>query len=207
MKVLGIVLLVLAALALLPLGVRARYDRDGVFLQARLWLFRVRLLPAKAKGEKKAKRRKARAKPKPPKPEAEERPPDKKGGALDPVRAALPLIRPALSGLRRRLTIRDLELHVTWSAADPADAAIGYGRAQAALGALQAVVEEGFRVRRSRLGCSVDFEQTSPTVYADATLTIRLGQVVTLVLPLLIRFLANFSRIRRERTKNNRKEA
>lgn len=205
MKVLGIVLLVLAALALLPLGVRARYDEGGPVVYAKLWLIRLRLFPKKDKKKKKKREKKPKKEEAPP----EEKEPEKKkkGGTLDMVRSALPLIRPALSGLKRRLTIRELELHVTWSADDPADAAIGYGQAQAALGALWAVVDQNFKVKKSRLGCSVDFEQTSPSVYADATLTIRLGQVVTLVLPLLVKFLSNNSRIKREKAEKNRKEA
>ena len=109
-------------------------------------------------------------------------------------------------GLKRRLTFQDLELQVTWAASDPADAAVGYGMANAALGGLWAVIDQNFKVKKSRLGCSVDFDQTSPSVYADGTLTIRVGQIVTLVVPLLIRFLRNYSRVKRE-AKNNRKEA
>ncbi len=196
MKVLGIILLVLLALSLLPLGVRVRYDKDALSVFARLWFIPIQVLPAKAKKDKGKKKEK---KPKKPKKEPEEEaPPAKKGGKLDAVRAALPLVKPALLGVKKRLTIRELELFVTWAAADPADAAVGYGYAQAALGTLWAVVDQNFKVKKSRLGCSVDFDASDPTVYADATLTMRLGQIVTLVIPLLIRFLSNASRIKRE---------
>lgn len=202
MKVLGIILLVLAALALLPLGVRTRYDENGFFAFVKVWFLRLQVFPAKDKDKKKEKKQKKPKKEKPP--VAEEHP---KGGTLDAVRAALPLVKPALQGVKKRLTIRNLDLHVTWAADDPADAAVGYGRAQAALGALWALVDQNFKVKKSSLGCSVDFDQTSPTVYADATLTLRLGQLVTLALPLLIRFLSNTSRIKRKKAEKTRKEA
>lgn len=198
MKVVGIILLVLLALSLLPLGVRVRYDKDALSVFAKLWFIPIQVLPAKAKGDKAKKKEK---KPEKPKEETqEEAPPAKKGGKLDAVRAVLPLVKPALVGVKKRLTIRELELFVTWAADDPADAAVGYGYAQAALGTLWAVVDQSFKVKKSRLGCSVDFDADSPTVYADATLTMRLGQIVTLVIPLAVRFLSNSARIKRART-------
>lgn len=202
MKVLGIILLVLAVLALLPVGVRARYDQDGPLVLAKVWPIRFQVFPRKKRKAKKEKKQKEPKKEKPP--EAEAHP---KGGTLDAVRAALPLVKPALQGLKRRLTIQDLELHVTWAAADPADAAVGYGQAQAALGALWAVVDQSFKVKKSSLGCSVDFDQAAPSVYADATLTLRLGQIVTLAVPLLFKFLSNATKIKRKKAEKIRKEA
>ncbi len=197
MKVLGIILLVLLALSLLPLGVRVRYDKDALSVFAKLWFIPIRVLPAKAKKDKAKKEKK----PKKPKEETqEEAPPEKKGGKLDAVWAVLPLVKPALLGVKKRLTIRELELFVTWAADDPADAAVGYGYAQAALGTLWAVVDQSFKVKKSCLGCSVDFDASVPTVYADATLTMRLGQIFTLVIPLVVRFLSNSARIKRART-------
>lgn len=189
MKALGMVLLVLVLLALLPLGVRVRYDQDGFFAFVKVWFVRLRVFPAKDKKKEKKPKKPKKEKP----PVAEEHP---KGGALDAARAALPLVKPALVGIKKRLTIRELELHVTWAADDPADAAVSYGYAQAALGTLWAVVDENFKVKKSRLGCGVDFDQSSPSVYADATLTMRLGQIVTLGVPLLVRFLKNSARIK-----------
>lgn len=205
MKVLGIILLVLLAISLLPLGVRIRYDKDALSVFARLWFIPIRVLPAKAKKGKEKPPKKPK-KPKKEKAPEETAPEPKKGGKLDAVRAVLPLIKPALVGVKKRLTVRELELFVTWAASDPADAAVGYGYAQAALGTLWAVVDQNFKVKKSRLGCAVDFDASSPTVYADATLTMRLGQIFTLVIPLLIRFLSNSSRVKRETAEKTKKE-
>lgn len=205
MKVLGIIVLVLALLWLLPLGGRIRYDHSGLCAWLKVWFVPIQLLPAKKKPRKADKEEKKPKKAAGKQPEPE--PTDKKGGPLDTVQAALPLLRPALQGVKKRLTIRRLDLRVTWAAADPADAAVGYGRAQAALGALWALVDQNFKVKKSSLGCQVDFDQTSPRVYADAVLTLRLGQLLTLALPLLVRFVSNSSRLKRERAEKIRKEA
>lgn len=218
MKIFLIVLLVLFLLSRLPIGVRLRYDAAGTLAWLKVWFVPIRLYPKKPKkapeGEENADKKDKKEKKKKPKrgkkketeapPEAEEHP---KGGSLDLLRAALPLAKDALVGVKRRLTIKDLELHVTWAAADPADAAVGYGYAQAALGTLWGIVRQNFKVKRSRLGCSVDFDAASPTVYADAALSVRIGQIFTLVLPLLVRFLKNNARVKREKAEKNRKEA
>ncbi len=214
MKVLLIVLAVLLLLLLLPFGAVARYDEGGVTAWVKVLFFRFQVFPAKkekkAKQEKKKKKEPEKEKPKEdataPKEEAakEEK---KKGGTLELVRAALPLVKPALVGLKKRLTIDDLELQVTWSAQNPADAAQGYGYATAALGTLWAIIDEHFKVKRSRLSCDVDFDQPQPTFYASAALSINLWKTLTLVHPLLIRFYRNYTRLKAAGDKKTKKEA
>lgn len=205
MTVLLVLLAVLILLALLPLGVEVLYKGDGLFVRAKAGPIWLKLYPSAPDKEKKKKKKPKKE----PEPEPEEAAPDeaepaKKGGKLELVKAALPLLRPALAGVKRRLTIRDLELLVTWAAANPADTAVGYGYANSALGILWAVVDENFKVKRSRLGCQVDFNITSPTVYAKAVLTMNLWQVLTLALPLLIRFYKNY---KAQQAKITKKEA
>ena len=236
MKVLLIVLLVLLALLLLPFGAVARYDQEGFRVWVKVLPFRFLVFPRKKKPKKKAKAEETppeaaedvpseEEKPpegsgdapseegKPPEgseekpPEKAEEKPKKKGGALDLVRSALPLIKPALAGVKKRLTIDDLELFVTWRADDPADAAIGYGRANAALGALWAVLDSSFKVKKSRLGCAVDFGDGKSEVYLNAAASLNLWKTLTLVVPLLVKFLRNYTRLKRVRDDNMKKEA
>ncbi len=207
MKVLLIVLLVLLILLLLPFGGAARYDQDGFAAWVKVLCFRFKVFP-REKGKKKAKKKEKA----PPQEDAgsqdeAEAEKQKKGGALDLVRAALPLVGPALAGVKKRLTIDELELFVTWRSDDPADAAIGYGRASAALGALWALVDENFKVKKSRLGCRADFGGGKSEVYASAALSLNLWKTLTLGVPLLVRFLRNYTRLKRARDDKTKKEA
>lgn len=207
MKVLLIVLLVLLILLLLPFGGAGRYDQDGFAAWVKVLCFRFKVFP-REKGKKKAKKKEKA----PPQEDAgsqdeAEAEKQKKGGALDLVRAALPLVGPALAGVKKRLTIDDLELFVTWRSDDPADAAIGYGRASAALGALWALVDENFKVKKSRLGCRADFGGGKSEVYASAALSLNLWKTLTLGVPLLVRFLRNYTRLKRARDDKTKKEA
>lgn len=193
MKIVLIVLLVLLVLLLLPFGALVRYDQDGFAAFIKVLFLRFRIYPAPEKKEKKQEEPPGGQPPQPAK-EAKDKP--KKGGNLDLIRAALPLVKPALVGLKRRLTINKLDLHVTWAGDDPADVAMGYGCANAALGTLWAVMDQNFKIKKHDLGVDVDFDTTGPTVYLEVLLTLNLWKALTLVLPLLVRFLRNYSRLR-----------
>ncbi len=202
-----IVLAVLLLLSLLPLGVRALYQEGGFFLDLKVGPFLLRVFPLdKKKKEKKAAEPK-KAKKKADKPGEEKPAKPKKGGALALVKAYLPLVRPTLSKIRRRLTINDLALQVTWAASDPASAALGFGYASAALEILWNVISSNFKVRKHQLGCDVDFNAHEPTVYLDATLTMTLGRMITLVIPLLIRILVIYMRVTKKTPESTKKEA
>lgn len=177
-----IVLLVLLLIALLPLGGRVRYDEDGLFAALQVGPVSIPLFPPKEDKPPKEK------KPKKDKPKQADSHP-KRGGPLALVKGCLPLIKPTLEGIRRRLTIDRLELHVVWAAPDPADAAMGYGAANAALGMIWPVLWQSFRIRKHDVGIDVDFDANQPTLYAEALLTMTVFQVLTLALPLLFKFL------------------
>lgn len=201
-----IVLAVLLLLSLLPLGMKVLYQAGGFFLDLKIGPFFLRMFPLdKRKKEKKEKKPK-KVKKKEDKPPQEEPSPAKKGGTLALIKAYLPLVRPTLSKIRRRLTIDDLELQVTWAASDPASAALGFGYASAALEILWNVISSNFKVKRNRLGCDVDFQTTEPTVYLNATLSMTLGRMVTLVIPLLLRILAIYIRVKKT-PESTKKEA
>lgn len=201
MTVALIVLAVLLVLLLLPFGAIVRYDQEGLLVFVKVWFLRFRAFPAP---KKKKDKQEAQEEKKPDSsldqspPKEKEEKSSKKGGSLELVRAALPLVRSALVGLKRRLTIRQLELHVVWAGSDPADVAVGYGYANAALGTLWAVLSENFKIKKRSLGASVSFEEAAPTVYLNATVTLNLWKLLTLVLPLLVRFLRNYYRLKRE---------
>ncbi len=168
-----IVALVLLVLLLLPVGGRVRYDEDGLFAALKLGPVVIQLFPPKKKQENKAEKKTKKDKPQ----QADDHP--KKGGALALVKACLPLVKPALDGVRKRLTIKHLTLHVIWAAPDPADAALGI---------LWPVFYQNFKIRDYALGVDVDFDAAQPSLYAKADLTMTVLRVLTLALPLLFRF-------------------
>ena len=143
---LGIVLL----LAVLPVGVRIRYNSEGILVKVIAGPVKITVFPLpgkKKKGEKKKepekKAKQAAAEeenlpkpPQPPKAKKEKKPKAEKGGSLMDF---LPLVKVAvdfLGDFRRKLRLDNLYLRLIMAGNDPCDLAVNYGRAWAAAGNL-----------------------------------------------------------------------
>ena len=178
LHILAVVLLVLLLIGQVSVGSRARFNAGGFFLWVRLGKFRIKILPMKPKKEE------APSKPKPPqkkRPKKEKPPtplPEKAGGALEYARALLPVALKAAGGMLRGVRVDVLELELTAGSPDPADAAMLYGQANAALGALWHPLTRAFRVKDGAARVKLDFNAPGMTVYGTAELSIKIGTVV-----------------------------
>lgn len=178
LHILAVVILVLLLIGQIRVGCRAEFNSEGFFLWARLGKIRIKILPMRPKEEKPQKP------PKPPKPKKEkkEKPPatlpEKVGGALEYARALLPVALEAAEGLWRGFAIDTLELELTAGSSDPADAAMLYGSANAALGALWIPLTRAFHVKDGTARVKLDFDAPGMTVYALASFSLKLGRMV-----------------------------
>ena len=188
-------LVILAALVLIgciPVGVDARYNADGVFLAAKLGPFRLQLLPQKPK--KKPKKREQQQK-QPEKAPASSEPQGKKSnpllsGGVDGMLQLLDLAFDTLGDLRRKLRVNELTLHVLIGGAeDPAKAAMGYGRAWAAIGAITPSLERLFVIKKRDIRPALDYTISNTQVDAHLVTTITIGRSLALALRAGIRFL------------------
>ena len=188
-------LVILAALVLIgciPVGVDARYNADGVFLAAKLGPFRLQLLPQKPK--EKPKKRKQQQK-QPEKAPASSEPQGKKSnpllsGGVDGMLQLLDLAFDTLGDLRRKLRVNELTLHVLIGGADdPAKAAMGYGRAWAAIGAITPSLERLFVIKKRDIRPALDYTISNTQVDAHLVTTITIGRSLALAVHAGIRFL------------------
>jgi hypothetical protein len=176
--ILAVILLVLLLLGQVRVGGRAEFNAEGFFLWLRLGRFRIKILPMKPRAERPAKPRKAK-KPKQPEPEKPPVPlPEKLGGALEYAKALLPVALEAAGGMWRGLRVDVLELELTAGGSDPADAAMLYGYANAALGGLWFPLTTAFRVKDGAARVKLDFDAPGMTVYGTAELSIKIGTAV-----------------------------
>lgn len=225
--VLAIVALVLFLVGQIRVGVRAEYNAQGFLAWLRLGPLNIKVFPLAKKEKKKPKKKKekppkpagekpkkpAEARPekpageKPGKP-AEEKPQksalEKAGGALDYAMALLPIALDAAAQFGRKLQIDVLRLELTAGAEDPADAAIRYGQAVAALGAFWTPLTHAFRVKDGEARALVDFGSSSMTLYGAAALSLKIGQIVWLGLWAGWRALWAFLGVRREHRREKR---
>ena len=130
------------------------------------------------------------------------------GGTLEYARELLPILLEAAGQCRRKLRVDRLELLLTAAASDPADAALLYGQANAALGAFWYPLTEAFRVKDGTARVNLDFERQTPALYANAALSFRLGQLVWLGIYFGLRALRAFLAVRKQqKTKRQQRKA
>jgi len=178
--ILAAVVLVLFLIGQVRVGGRAEFNAEGFFLWVRLGKLRIKILPMKPKKdtEKKPKKPKKKKEPKRPKEKPPTPLPEKVGGALEYAKELLPVGLEAAGGMLRGLRVDTLELELTAGSPDPADAAMVYGQATAALGALWYPLTRAFRVKDGRARVDIDFDAPGMTVYGAAALSIKIGTVV-----------------------------
>ena len=205
---LGIVLL----LAVLPIGVRVRYNSEGLLVKLIAGPVKITLLPRppKKKKEKKKKEKKAAQAsaaqeenlpkpPQPPKQPKEKKPKAEKGGSLLDF---LPLVKTALDFLgdfRRKLRLDNLYLRLILAGDDPCDLAVNYGRAWAAVGNLIPQLEKWFVIKKRDIEVECDFETSETLVIAHLDLTITVGRLLAAVLKFAVRALIEYLKFRKKR--------
>ena len=197
-------LIVLFLIGQIRVGCKAAYDHAGIQVWVRLGKFYLRVFPLKKKGEEKPKKEKKPKKPK----KKKEKPPtttkEKIGGALGYVQSLLPVLLDAVKYFSRKLQIDKLHMTLIAGSPDPADAAMVYGNASAALGALWYPLVNAFDVKDGYAKVDLDFEAQQMTLCATAALSIKIGQIIWFAVYFGIRALVAFLR-ERKRQKNDKK--
>lgn len=188
LPILAAAVLVLLLIGQIRVGGQAEFNAGGFFLWVRAGRLRINILPVKPKKRKAKKEKPKKGKPKKPKEKkgsgkpGEKKPPkpipEKLGGALEYARELLPAALEAAGGILRGLRVDTLHLELTAGSADPADAAMLYGQANAALGALWYPLTTAFRVKDGSARVKLDFDAPGMTVYGMAGLSIKIGTVI-----------------------------
>ena len=217
---------ILFLLAILPLGVRVRYNADGPLVKLIIGPVRLQLVPGKKKAPKKKKEKpvpetaekgKPEKKEKKAKAPKEEAPKPKQVGAAEPPKPAetpekkeqggsildfLPLVKTLfdfLGDFRRKLRIKNLYLKLIMAGGDPYNLAMNYGKAWAALGNLMPNLERFLVIKKRDIEIECDFAASSTTVYACLELTITLGRLIALAVGYGFRAVLEFLKIQKKR--------
>ena len=199
---------ILLALAVLPLGVRIRYNDAGFVLKVIAGPLKITVIPGRKKPKKqKVKQKKQKAvqtaesagseerPPQPPKAQPEQK---ERGGSLTRF---LPLVKLGLKFLgdfRRKLRLDNLYLRLILAGDDPCDLAVNYGRIWAAVGNLMPQLERLFVIKKRDIQVECDFTATELCVVAQLDITITLGWLLVLALYYGIRILFEFLSIKRK---------
>lgn len=189
---------VLVLLALLPLGVDARYDASGPRVRILAGPVKLTVYPTKGKKkEKPKKKKKAKAEPAP---QAQPKAQTKSTGGS--WKDFIPLVKTALAFLgdfRRKIRLDHLECNLVLGGTDPAKLAMSYGKAWVAVGNLLAVMEGCFTIRKRDVEVQCDFTSPETRVTFRAQITITLGRLLVLVVRYGLRVLKAYLTLRKSR--------
>ena len=196
---------ILVLLACLPLGAGLRYDEQGFAAVLLLGHVRIRLYPVPQWLDRLLHRPK---KEKPPKEPQNTAPPPSQEAPAEPQKIGgdwkrfLPLVRTGLDflgDLRRKLRVNNLTLHITLAGDDPADLAVSYGRAWAALGTLMPQLSRAFVIKKRDIQVACDFAQDKTRVVFAMDLTITLGRLLSLAVGYGIRIVKRFLNMKKNK--------
>ena len=192
----AVVLAILFLVGQVRVGVRGEYTAHGITAWIRLGPVHLKVWPRKAAKQKPAREKKEQK----PKKESGKETQVPAGGALEYVRELLPLALEAAGQFRQKLQVDHLELVLRAGAHDPADAAMVYGYANAALGGLWLPLTEAFHVKDGRARVELDFESEHTTLYALGAMSIKVGQALWLGLYFGLKGLSKLAAVKGRRS-------
>jgi len=177
----GAVLLVLLLLSQVRLWALAGYTSSGALLRVGLGPFGLTLFRASLpKSDRKVRRAARKAGRRERKKSAKEVQIKERGAALELFWEIFDQFLEVGSRFKRKLRIDFIQLHITWGAKDPADAAIGYGSAQGVLHIILPLLEVNFKVKETAATVDIDYTLEKPTVYVKVACSLTVMQAITL---------------------------
>ena len=195
-------------LAVLPLGVRVRYNSAGLILRVIAGPLKITVFPRKKKPKKqKVKQKKPKeeqnAEPsasedKPPQPPEAQPEQKEKGGSIARFLPFIKLGLKFLGDFRRKLRLDNLYVRLMLAGDGPCDLAVNYGRIWAAVGNLMPQLERLFVIKKRDIQVECDFTASETCVVAHLDITITLGRLLALALVYGVRVLIEFLSMKRK---------
>lgn len=171
---------ILVLLALLPLGVDARYDASGPLVKVLAGPVKLTVYPAKKKKKKEKAQKQKEPEPATPIQDTSKLESKANGGSWKDF---LPLVKTALAFLgdfRRKIRLDKLECDLVLGGTDPAKLAIDYGWTWAAVGNLLTAMERVFTIGKRDVQVQCDFTCPQTRVTFRARITISVGRLLGL---------------------------
>lgn len=179
---------IIGLLLLLPIWLYVEYAGDEPRVHVGYGPIRVQLLPKRRKKKNRKKQKKQEA--------VEPTPPPKEKRTVQSVYASakqyLPLVKTVLGMIPstlRAVVIDELRVYVKLNDDDPADLALHYGQAWAAIGWLVAAISNLFQLKRQDVRPVVDSQCEGFTLEASVKVHLTLWKICGLGLKFLKRYL------------------
>lgn len=216
--ILGVLVGIIVLILLIPVGVDAGWEQEQLHVSAKVMGILLQLYPKpppdpnKPPKEKKPKKEKKKKKPEKPEGEAEE--PKKKRKLNFNKDELLELLQAALKGLGkfgRKIKVDRFVFRFLAAGEDPYNTAMLYGYVNAALSSLAPLCRRRFAVNDCDVQTAVDFAADKMVLDFGLAMTIRIGQVLGVVLGIGFKalgiLLRNKRRLKREAKLNPPEQA
>lgn len=189
-----IALAIVVFLAILPLGVSAKYDAAGpkVYMIVGPWRKGVYPAPPKEKKEKEPKKQ-PKTKRNPQQAQEKKEAPGKLTDFLPLLETGLAL----LNDLRKKIRVKRLDAKLILAGDDPCDLATNYGRAWAAVGNLWPRLERIFVIKKRNVQVECDFTASQTLITARIDVTLTVGRLLYLVVRYGTRALKQYLKIKK----------
>ena len=187
-----IALAVIVLIAVLPIGISARYGETGPLVWLWIGPLRLRAYPSRKRNRETPEKHRKNSGETPSKQK------ENSGETGGNIRDFYPLVQRILeflTDLRQKLRVKLLQLHITLGGDDPCDLALNYGRAEAAFANLDPHLERFFVIRKKDIRINCDFEGDKTLIYGRLDLTITIGRIFSLGFRHGVRILREFLRI------------
>ena len=199
MLALTIILILLAAVLLIPLGVRVKYDDAGFGAWASVSAYKLRLYPPKKKADE---------------PPTEADAPKRRFSPGFSLQDWLTLARAGLRALKRfknGISFGLIRFYCVISADDPYDAVMRYNRLNGLIGSAIPFFENGFKVRKKDIFLDLDLEGEKSRFQFEITARVRVGRLLAIALAAGFSFLKlliknRVQRIRERKARNGKQQ-
>lgn len=183
MIILFVVVAVIISLLLMKTAMKIEYCDSGLTAKAKVGPVWLQVYPGKSDKKKK--------------PEKENKLNElfKKSGNFDTFKAVFPDLLDMFSALRKKLVINKLIIHYTAASVSAYDAAMSFGTVSAAIGMLLPLIENVFILKERDITSSVDFTETVPKIYFNAAVSIRIYQILYIVIKYGFKIMKNVNNI------------
>lgn len=170
------IVLVIAGLALLPVGLSVTYDKNGLTAKLLVWFFHYKLNITEINEKSLQRRLKTKRK-------IEENPDFqpklvRMDGSLRQFFPLLDLYLQLLFNPKYKLGVNMLELKLTMANDDPFDLAMNYGKAQTIIHSLMPQLERIFNIKKKKLDVGCDFLAEETMLYVRADLRLPLVRLI-----------------------------
>lgn len=190
-----IIIVAIVLFLLIPVGVAADYDEEGFRLSARVLVKSFSILPrknAKPKDDLEAKNKKKKPKFKK----------FRLNFSIEEWFEVAKIAVKALGRFRKSICFDRIKLIYVSANPDPSVAAVRYNAVTAALNSVSPMFDKAFKVKDREIDVSTDYDAEISSGEFGATLSVRIGQILYIILLAVFAFGVVFIRSRI----NNRRE-